>query len=536
MSKHLQPLRAWFWLRRWPLALALLPFAYVAAVTLPHPFGLGLQHGNDFQGHRIWWTELATWYLKQGQVPMWTPSLDFGTLYFGQRGHAFFYPAGWWTHVFHAPMIPAWQTWTHYLQICLHMSIAMLGVYRLLRTRGGVGEPAAFLGAALLLVNQRFHDSVRYPNAVETMAWIPWILLFAIRVAENTARDPVEQRRRTNDALKLALVTAMSWLAGYGQLTYIAALLVVIVTLSAARSVRGVFLAAASAAAGSLLAAGTLVPTAWMAALAPHRSGDNFAFAIQYPRLGSYLSMFSHPFAEDVHASLFFPPVFLGLIALGAVRRLEASGAPPFRRAVAGGAGHPGSRARDRRLVVPRRVRPPAHVQSLPRSGPEQLDRPARPVLVRRAGRRPPARRRCKGEADWNDRPGTGRRGHRVAPPGRSAAPARRHHARGDLGNVVVADDLLLLDASGRHHPAPAGSLDPPDPGGPAGGDDRADLEPGVFLRSIFHLVPARRHPAKFIPAFHPGSWLLFAGARAWSPTVWSRRIPWRRCWSCRRA
>ena len=332
MLNLLHRLGALLWRRRWPLALVLLPFAYVAAVTLPHPFGLGLQHGNDFQGHRIWWTDLATWYLKQGQVPVWSPSLDFGTLYFGQRGHAFFYPGGWWTHVLHAPMIPAWQTWAHYLQICLHMSIAMLGVYRLLRVRGGVAEPAAFLGAALLLINQRFHDSVRYPCAIETMAWIPWILLLAIRVVENTGRDAVERRCRTNDALKLALVTAMSWLAGYGQLTYIAALLVVIVTLSVARSGRGVFLAAAAAATGSLLAAGTLVPTAWMASLAPHRSGDNFAFATQYPRLGSYLNMFSQPFLEDVHASLYFPPVFLGLIALG----LHAAWKRPDRRLSAG--------------------------------------------------------------------------------------------------------------------------------------------------------------------------------------------------------
>ncbi len=325
-------LLAWLWRYRWPTALVVLPFAYVAAVTLPHPFGLGLQHGNDFQGHRIWWTDLATWYLKQGQVPVWSPSLDFGTLFFGQRGHAFFYPGGWWTHVFHAPMIPAWQTWAHYLQICLHMGLAMLGVYRLLRVRGGVAEPAAFIGSALLLLNQRFHDSVRYPCAIETMAWIPWILLLAIRVFENTAADAAERRRRGNDALKLALVTAMSWLAGYGQLTYIAALLVAIVTLTAGKSVRAVLLAAAAAAGGSLLAAGTLLPTAWMASLAPHRSGDNFGFATQYPRLGSYLEMFSRPFHEDVHASLFFPPVFLGLIAMG----LYTAWKRPHRRLSAG--------------------------------------------------------------------------------------------------------------------------------------------------------------------------------------------------------
>ena len=317
MRNLLQRIHSWLWRHRWPTALVLLPFAYVAAVTLPHPFGLGLQHGNDFQGHRIWWTDLATWYLKQGQIPVWSPSLDFGTLFFGQRGHAFFYPGGLWTHVFHARMVPFWQTWAHYLQICLHMGVAMLGVYRLLRVRGAVSEPAAFLGATLLLVNQRFHDSVRYPCAIETMAWIPWILVFALRVVENPAPDPAEKYRRFNDALKLALVTAMSWLAGYGQLTYISALLVAIVTLAAGKSPRSVFLAAGAAAVGSLLAAGTLVPTAWMASLAPHRSGDNFGFATQYPRLGSYLEMFAQPFHEDVHASMFFPPVFLGLNAMG---------------------------------------------------------------------------------------------------------------------------------------------------------------------------------------------------------------------------
>ena len=41
--------------RPWQVLLCLLPFAHLAAVLLPPPLGLGLQHANDFQACRIWW-------------------------------------------------------------------------------------------------------------------------------------------------------------------------------------------------------------------------------------------------------------------------------------------------------------------------------------------------------------------------------------------------------------------------------------------------------------------------------------------------
>ena len=331
MLKLLHRMGSWLCRRRWPVALALLPFAYVAAVTLPHPFGLALQHGNDFQAHRIWWTDLATWYLKQGFVPVWSPSLDFGTVYFGQFGHGFYYAPGWWLHPFHAPEIPALQTWSHYLQICLHMAIALLGVYRLLRTRAGVSEPAAVLGSSLLLINHRFHDFVRYPSSIETMAWIPWILMYALRLAEGRTTTP-GLRGRVNDFLMLTLLVALSWTAGYGQLTYIGGLLIALTVLMCANDWKGPAIAAAAATAGTFLAVGPLAPTALMASLSPQRGGGNFSFATQNPLRMSVLEMLSHPFSADVHASAFLPPALLGLAVAGMVlgwrrpdRRLSAA-------------------------------------------------------------------------------------------------------------------------------------------------------------------------------------------------------------------
>ena len=322
----------WIGPRRWQLFLALLPFAYVAAVTLPHPFGLGLQHGNDFQAHRIWWTDLATWYLKQGFVPLWTPSLDFGTVFFGHYGHGFFYAPGWWLHPLHAPAIPALQTWSHYLQICLHMGVALTGVFTLLRRRGALCEPAAAVGASLLLLNHRFHDFVRYPDGIEAMAWLPWMLVVGLRLAEGGGDPRDGVRRRLDDFLKLALLTGLSWTAGYGQLTYVGGMVIALAVLAVTVEWRGLAAAAGAAVLGTLLAAGPLGPTAVMARLSAERGGGNFSFATQNPLNVSYLDMLAHPFAADVHASSFFPPVFLGLVGGGLLvawtrerRRLSAA-------------------------------------------------------------------------------------------------------------------------------------------------------------------------------------------------------------------
>ncbi|MFO1492596.1 MAG: hypothetical protein U1F77_06775 [Kiritimatiellia bacterium] len=164
------------------------------------------------------------------------------------------------------------------------------------------------------------------------MAWLPWMLVVGIRLAEGGGDPRDGVRRRLEDFLQLTLLTSLSWTAGYGQLTYVGGMVIALAVLAVTVEWRGLAAAAGAAVLGTLLAAGPLGPTAVMARLSAERGGGNFSFATQNPLNVSYLDMLAHPFAADVHASSFFPPVFLGLAGGGLLvawtrerRRLSAA-------------------------------------------------------------------------------------------------------------------------------------------------------------------------------------------------------------------
>lgn len=304
----------------WRLFLPMLPLMYFQLVTLPAPFGLHLQHGNDFNGHRIWWKALATPFLREGFVPLNNPAIEFGALYPGWRGHALLYVPNWWMQPVLALNRPGLQVLAEYISLTCHLSFAALGIFLILRRFAHVSRPASAVGVLLFLMNQRLHDSIRYPNAVEAMCWIPWMVYFTLKIIRCDAEEFSTRRRALwGDGLALAGVTMLSWLAGYGQMTYIGGLLVGCLMLTGSRTFKGVGWAGASLVAGSLLAAGSLYPTWLNAQMIPGRAGGDMGFALQQSMQHGYLRMFTNPFAENVHASLFFLPVLLLPILLGVV-------------------------------------------------------------------------------------------------------------------------------------------------------------------------------------------------------------------------
>lgn len=319
--------------RFWTCLLFALPALWFLLVMLPPPLGLGWQHGNDFQAHRIWWFLLGTESLVHGHVPAWSPYRDYGWVFLGGTGLGSLYPFNWWMHPVFAARVPALQTAAMYATIILHMGWAQLGVFRLLRGLGVRSAAAAAAGACLVLVNQRFNDSIRYPNTIEAMAWIPWMVFWLHRLLNPPA--PAEGIDRRAFA-GVAASTAMSWLAGYGQLTYIGMLLCGVVCLAhlPGRSVRAWLPAPLALALGSLLSVANLLPAAMSALSSAQRAGGDAAFALTSPMNGGYLHMLAHPFSWDVHASSFFPPACAPFLLAGLVVALRAPGAS--RRMAAG--------------------------------------------------------------------------------------------------------------------------------------------------------------------------------------------------------
>ncbi|HBY01137.1 MAG TPA: hypothetical protein DEG92_01075 [Rikenellaceae bacterium] len=286
-----------------------LPIIFFVFISFREPIGMGLYFGNDFPEHRIWWMQVKAFYIANGMIPVWNPLDDFGVIYCGWLGFSLFYPLNWWMYLPY--YFGTYNYVFEYLQIALHMALALSGIYYLLRKTTEVSVPAAVLSATVFMFNQRFVDSIRYPHTVETIAWSPWIIYFLVKTIEcYNENDKIAGISTYRDWLFLILVTLMSWLAGYGQYTYITLLFSGIVLLCLTRKIRSLIAGLSGLGIGSILAAGVLLPTVVQNYGSSTRGGNNIDFASSN-QIGSYLDMFFTPFAVDVHASSYFPIIFL---------------------------------------------------------------------------------------------------------------------------------------------------------------------------------------------------------------------------------
>lgn len=298
---------------QWLALLAFFPAFYLGVLVLPPPFGLGMDFGNDFSDHRIGWVQMDAFWISHGQVPLWNPIGQFGGIHFGLRGMAWFYPVRWWLY-FPAIWAPSLNYASQYLQIIAHMAVALWGVFFLLRRHTAASPGAAVFATLPFLLNQRFTDFVRYPQGIEAITWIPWILLAALECC----RAGASATERKLWAWRLALGTALTLLAGYAHLSYMGALLCGVVLVCAARSGLGLVLAAGGAFVGLVAAAGSLYPVTLQAATMVGRKGNDPAWANLFlpPH---HADMWIRPFAAELHGSAFFPTVFVFLALLGII-------------------------------------------------------------------------------------------------------------------------------------------------------------------------------------------------------------------------
>jgi hypothetical protein len=175
--------------------------------------------------------------LAAGVVPWLNPGNGCGEAWFANPQTGVLYPPHW-LHL----ALPA--DWALTLEVALHLALLSLGVGRLARHWGSdrwgrmCAEVAAWAAGPVLV-------TVGVLNNLETLAWIPWLVLAAMR------------RDRASVPLT-ALCTAMAWLGGEPQLCALGALLAV-----AAAPRRGFTVVAVGL--GLALVAVQLVPfTAWV--------------------------------------------------------------------------------------------------------------------------------------------------------------------------------------------------------------------------------------------------------------------------------
>lgn len=157
-----------------PAAVFVWPFLYF----LPRVWTFGGRYasiGNDFEGlyynYKVWLLD----HLSQGRIPMWSPAEGAGFPFYSNPFAQAFYP-------FNVPLAAlyvvngGYTSFDHQRFTVLGVSILALGLFVWLRSLRLPDRAAAF-SALVMSVSFKVAEILRFPNAVHTAAWYPWILL-----------------------------------------------------------------------------------------------------------------------------------------------------------------------------------------------------------------------------------------------------------------------------------------------------------------------------------------------------------------------
>ncbi len=164
-------------------------------------------------GKALYWGDIGLYFLpmqtflhdnlRQGRLPLWNPLILCGAPYVGNPQTWPLYPVtlllGWMS-------APQFLNWT----VALHVWLAGLGTYLFARRALTLGRGAALLSAITFMFGGQLVSKEQFPNMVQAIAWLPWVLL---------CLDGTLRRRRVRDALQLGLVLGLQLLAAHVQMT-----------------------------------------------------------------------------------------------------------------------------------------------------------------------------------------------------------------------------------------------------------------------------------------------------------------------------
>ena len=136
--------------------------------------------GNDFIYLYYKYKVYLLAHLADGQLPLWSPSEAGGYPFFSSSFTQVFYPFNliliFWYKVFggYSPL-------DHQLYTILGISIFSLGLFFWLRLLSD-NLRAVLFSVLVMSVSFKVTELLRFPNAVHTMAWYPWILYSITRI------------------------------------------------------------------------------------------------------------------------------------------------------------------------------------------------------------------------------------------------------------------------------------------------------------------------------------------------------------------
>jgi hypothetical protein len=160
------------------LILLIFPFIYLFPYILPLRVGdFDVAVGNDFRALYFSYKVYLLHFFSKFQIPLWSPSEACGYPLYSNPFSQFFYPLNI-ILVIYYKIVGYYSSVAHHRFTVFGISILSIGIYNWLKSIK-INNLPAFMTALLTSVSVGSLEMLRFPNAVHTLCWFPWVL-FAI--------------------------------------------------------------------------------------------------------------------------------------------------------------------------------------------------------------------------------------------------------------------------------------------------------------------------------------------------------------------
>ncbi len=163
------------------LLLVAAPFIYLFPYTFPISFsGYVISVGNDFRILYYNYKVYLLHFLSRFEIPLWSPSEASGYPFIFSPFTQVFYPLNILLAGFYK-LAGGYSSADHIRFTVLAFSVFSAGIYKWLRSMNTDLLPA-YISSFLITASVGSLEIIRFPNAIHTLCWFPWILYALNRI------------------------------------------------------------------------------------------------------------------------------------------------------------------------------------------------------------------------------------------------------------------------------------------------------------------------------------------------------------------
>ncbi len=182
------------------IILIIAPYIYL----FPHTFQF-IEMGNDFELLYFSYKKYIFEFVKVGHLPLWSPSESLGYSLIFNPFAQYFYPLSWLLYLI-GLIIGDLSKHTYLLYTIFGVSIYNVGQYIWLR-KLNIDIKYCLIATLITCLGLKINEILRFPNAIHTFCWFPWIL-YGMTLS-------IENNKKIKSSLIIFFSTLLILLAGY---------------------------------------------------------------------------------------------------------------------------------------------------------------------------------------------------------------------------------------------------------------------------------------------------------------------------------